>query len=217
MQASRNRSAGAKKLPGSARKQPRALETRRLLLDAARQVFADKGFENTRLEDIADAAGKSRGAFYANFRDKEDVFFAIFEDDFERDRELISRRVAERSGTHDRITTLARVLNEIVNDVPRMRLAIDFKQYAVRHPSKQKRFAALQDEMCDRCAEADLENVLPQFGHDGRHKRAQSAQIRAIIDGVALNRMFDCESLSEADSLKLIEAVLRVVFAKPEE
>jgi AcrR family transcriptional regulator len=37
------------------------------------------GFEAARLEDIAARAGRSRGAFYANYRDKEELFFALRE------------------------------------------------------------------------------------------------------------------------------------------
>ncbi len=66
--------------------QSRSLDTRQDLLDAARQIFARDGFDLARVEDVARVAGKSRGAFYAHFRDKEDVFLAIFEDELTRDR-----------------------------------------------------------------------------------------------------------------------------------
>src|ERR1700679_1353865 len=86
------------------KKQDRAIVTRKDLTDAARQVFARGGFELTRVEDIAAAAGKTRGAFYANFKDKEDVFFAIFEEDLSRDREQVSLHLNEASSPEDRIT-----------------------------------------------------------------------------------------------------------------
>ncbi len=61
--------------------QERAQRTRKKLLEAARITFSRDGFELTRLDDIAKLAGKSRGAFYAHFENKEDIFFAVFEDD----------------------------------------------------------------------------------------------------------------------------------------
>ncbi len=61
--------------------QERAQRTRKKLLEAARITFSRDGFELTRLDDIAMLAGKSRGAFYAHFENKEDIFFAVFEDD----------------------------------------------------------------------------------------------------------------------------------------
>ncbi len=50
------------------------------MLDAAKRIFAQQGFEAARLEDIAAGAGYTRGAFYANFKSKEDIFFALFEE-----------------------------------------------------------------------------------------------------------------------------------------
>jgi AcrR family transcriptional regulator len=54
--------------------------TRRKLLEAALQVFSRDGFEAARIEDIAAESGYTRGAFYANFDTKEDLFFALLEE-----------------------------------------------------------------------------------------------------------------------------------------
>lgn len=53
--------------------------TRARLLGAAVDVFAEKGLHGTTVDDIAGAAGFTRGAFYSNFATKEDVFYALFE------------------------------------------------------------------------------------------------------------------------------------------
>ena len=52
----------------------RRQHTRDLLLDAAEEVFAKKGFEGASLEEIADAAGYTRGAIYKHFGGKEALF-----------------------------------------------------------------------------------------------------------------------------------------------
>lgn len=51
--------------------------TRESLLDAAEQVFMQRGVDNASLEEIARTAGVTRGAFYWHFRNKEDVFDAM--------------------------------------------------------------------------------------------------------------------------------------------
>ena len=56
-----------------------ALATRHHLLNAAESVFSDKGVSRTSLEDIAHAAGVSRGAVYWHFKNKADLFNAIME------------------------------------------------------------------------------------------------------------------------------------------
>lgn len=53
--------------------------TRNLLLDAAEQVFNEKGVAHTSLADIASAAGLTRGAIYWHFESKADLFHAMLE------------------------------------------------------------------------------------------------------------------------------------------
>jgi len=54
-----------------------AKETRSRILDAAERVFSDRGVSRTSLEDIAQAAGVTRGAIYWHFKDKQDLFSAM--------------------------------------------------------------------------------------------------------------------------------------------
>lgn len=53
--------------------------TRASLVDAARQLFAERGFAATSTEEILAAAGLSRGALYHHFRNKEHLFEAVYE------------------------------------------------------------------------------------------------------------------------------------------
>lgn len=54
--------------------------TRQALEDAARTLFAQRGFHGTTLADITAAAGKSTAVFYRYFTDKEDLLTALAED-----------------------------------------------------------------------------------------------------------------------------------------
>src|SRR3981081_3886546 len=63
----------------AAREQSRAL-TRRRLLDAGIAVFAERGFHGASIEEIADRAGFSSGAFYSNFESKEELFLALLDE-----------------------------------------------------------------------------------------------------------------------------------------
>jgi TetR/AcrR family transcriptional regulator, acrAB operon repressor len=56
-----------------------ALATRNRILDAAEQVFFDKGVSRTTLADIASQAGVTRGAIYWHFANKGDLFTAMFD------------------------------------------------------------------------------------------------------------------------------------------
>lgn len=54
--------------------------TRARLLEAAREVFAEKGIRRVTVDELVGAAGFTRGAFYSNFSSIEELFFAAFED-----------------------------------------------------------------------------------------------------------------------------------------
>jgi AcrR family transcriptional regulator len=52
-------------------------QTRNRVLDAARELFSEQGYEGATIRDIASAAGMSTGAVFANFTDKSDLFREI--------------------------------------------------------------------------------------------------------------------------------------------
>ena len=61
-----------------ATQEERRSATRSAILSAAKELFADRGYDATQVGDILDAAGISRGAMYHHFASKEDVFAAVF-------------------------------------------------------------------------------------------------------------------------------------------
>jgi AcrR family transcriptional regulator len=67
------------------------------ILDAARQVFAERGFRGTTIADIAEAAGIALGTIYLYFPSKEDVFAALNQ----RFQQVISDAGSQPSGVGD--------------------------------------------------------------------------------------------------------------------
>jgi AcrR family transcriptional regulator len=56
-------------------------KTREMLIDVARKLFATKGFENTTMNDIALVSQKGRRTLYTYFKNKEEVYFAVIENE----------------------------------------------------------------------------------------------------------------------------------------
>lgn len=68
---------------------PRALRTRALIVDTARDLFLRKGYGGVRIDDIVESAGISRGSFYTYFPSKKDVLLAVGAESYQRSREVV--------------------------------------------------------------------------------------------------------------------------------
>jgi AcrR family transcriptional regulator len=187
--------------PGRSQRQRRGIVTRSELLRSARFIFARDGFEHARIEDIALRARKTRGAFYDNFKDKDDVFLAIFEEDAVRDLSELGTRLLGLPTLRERIEALAHYLAELSQDLERTLLNVEFKLYAIRHPQKRKRIATLLRDMRMRTSIPEIPRLLPQLaGKTTSAMLTECAAISGIIDGLTLNHLFDPDGL-EKDAL----------------
>ncbi|WP_245535336.1 TetR/AcrR family transcriptional regulator [Segniliparus rotundus] len=80
----------AKKNPASRipipkrQRRPTRAEVRKRLLDAALIVFGELGYTAASLDIVAAAAGLTKGAVYSNFSSKDELYFAMIEDQLER-------------------------------------------------------------------------------------------------------------------------------------
>lgn len=200
----------AEQAAGGQGKQRRSIETRSQLVTAARKIFARDGFAQARLEDIATEAGKTRGAFYAHFQDKEDVFFAIFEEDTRRDKERLFKLLTAATTREDRVDVLARYLLGTLKDESRVLLNLEFKGYAIRHPDREQRLDALVSTASMICTELGVDRVVPELQTDDFEvKKIHSAEFGALIDGLAINRLFNPAALDEKRTLRILRAGIR--------
>src|ERR671933_449322 len=56
--------------------------TRTCLMEAAAKVFSRRGLQQASIDEVAETAGFTKGAFYANFRNKEELFLAMLDERF---------------------------------------------------------------------------------------------------------------------------------------
>lgn len=78
----------------------RQAQTRQELLDAAARVFIRRGFTGSSVEEISAEAGYTRGAFYSNFRSKNELFVELLHDRvYTRYTEMTQRGLRERPPT----------------------------------------------------------------------------------------------------------------------
>jgi AcrR family transcriptional regulator len=78
-------------------------ETRERLLRSAGKVFARRGFQAASLDEIAGDAGFTKGAVYANFESKEDLFLAMLDERFAERRAAMERTAATGDEPEDQL------------------------------------------------------------------------------------------------------------------
>lgn len=85
------------------RRQAAKVRTRQKVLDAARQLFAERGYEPATIRDIAKGAGMSTGAVFANFQDKAELFEAVLATDLVRLTDTMKTAAAAEGSTRARV------------------------------------------------------------------------------------------------------------------
>src|ERR1700736_3250105 len=81
-------------------------ETRELLLQAAETIFVRDGYEGAELGEIAALAGRTKGAIYAQFESKEDIFLALIEERANYHRSRMEKVLTESTTVDENIATL---------------------------------------------------------------------------------------------------------------
>ena len=204
--------------PHTSKQRARTEATRRKLLEAAERIFAREGFEAARLEDIAATAGYTRGAFYANFESKEDIFLALVE-------QWISGRMEEINSLlrqHDTPAKRVRALREHYAQLAKNRnlalLSLEFKLFAIRHPEAHARLRTRQQKL--RCCGGDiLQGVMKDLGRSLPLSCTGAATgLGALSNALLLEHLVDSKTLSDADTRHLLgmffDAVIQGKTAK---
>jgi AcrR family transcriptional regulator len=80
-----------------------AAERRVQLLDVALHVFGDKGFHDTSMNDIADAAGVTKPVLYQHFGSKRALFLEVLREVGGRLRDAVGKATASATGPHQQV------------------------------------------------------------------------------------------------------------------
>jgi AcrR family transcriptional regulator len=89
----------APRAPRRLSRKEKQAETRRQLLDAAERVFLRRGLQGSSVEEIAAEAGFTRGAFYSNFKSKDELFVELLQDRVYRQYAVMAEQAQEQPGT----------------------------------------------------------------------------------------------------------------------
>ena len=181
--------------PAGRIRRPGRAAVRRRLLDAALQVFAEQGFASASLDQVAEAAGLTKGAIYSNFAGKDDLFFAMMKDQVTKRIETVRTALGASSpgadgeqARHD----IGRLLTEAFTQQREWQLVfLDFWQRAVRDDDVRAQFVAHRRALRAAIAESVEQNLgrsplLGQFTVDD-----VITLVLALSNGLAIEQYAD--------------------------
>lgn len=191
--------------------------TRRRLLDAAADVFADKGFRAASLADVADRAGYTIGAVYSNFASKDELFQALMD---ERLRLTEEGLAAAFSGDAGDWAPKDPVEVQIERELDRMaaaedavpsgwwRLLYEFRVYAATAPAARAELSAA-DLRCREILARHIEHFAVDVGLVLPMSAMELAEVgMALIDGLRAAHAEGRSSLTSGEGLRRVVAAI---------
>ncbi|WP_028399874.1 TetR/AcrR family transcriptional regulator [Ectobacillus panaciterrae] len=138
----------------------RKKETRQLLLESAIETFAQLGFHGASVDKIAEYAGFSKGAFYAHFKSKEELFLAILEQQMHLHIENINQVIEQQHS----LSHFIKIMDEYFLSIKKKSktlsmLNMEFFLYAMREESVRDKWSHMITESVEQISKA-LEKVM---------------------------------------------------------
>jgi AcrR family transcriptional regulator len=163
--------------------------TREELIAAAEDLFVARGFHATSVDEIALAAGYTKGAVYSNFESKEDLFFAVYERRVDRvvaDYERIIREVGPLAGSERMVSEAAQRRGR---DDGWLAVFFEFWAHVVRRPELRERFAKIHARVLEPLIGA-TERMVEERGIELPVDASQyTVAVYAMTIGLSLERL----------------------------
>ena len=138
------------------------LRTRSALLEAAARLFGRRGLEGASIDEIVQAAGYTKGAFYANFKSKEELFLVMLDERFSYELERLDRALAGSAEPHAEARAAAADFIHLAGDQQWPSLYFQFVAHAARNDQFRRELASRHRAMRERLAE-----IFGRWGETG--------------------------------------------------
>ena len=174
----------------------RRAQTRQRLLDAAREVFAREGFGRSTVEQVCEAAGFTRGAFYSNFTSLDELFLEMWA---QESASMLSRlqdvAADDAPAVKDVRSAVKRVLDALPVDVDWFQITAEFTAHAVRTPGLAA-VMAQREEAIQQALFPVIDRLLGQIGRKVTNRAALGRSLVAAYDGTLTQLAVEPESRS---------------------
>jgi AcrR family transcriptional regulator len=180
--------------PAQPTREERQAATRAALLRAASRSICELGMDGASIDYIAAQAGFTKGAFYANFASKEELFLVMLEEKFTAELERLEAALASSGEPAEGARRAsAEFLAYVDRDPEWPRLYQEFAAHAARNEDFRREFAERQRMLRARMAHV-FERWASTFGIQPVLPHADVAAMTFFMaDGFLLNRIIDPE------------------------
>jgi AcrR family transcriptional regulator len=128
-------------------------QTRKSLLQAAAQLFCKRGLEGASVDEVAQAAGFTKGAFYANFKSKEELFLVMLDERFSQELERLDHALAGTDEPREEARAAAADFIHSAGDDEWPSLYFQFVAHAARNEEFRQELATRHQAMRERLGE----------------------------------------------------------------
>jgi AcrR family transcriptional regulator len=182
--------------------------TRQSLLRAAAKLFCKRGLDGASIDEVAQAAGYTKGAFYANFKSKEELFLVMLDERFAEELDRLDRALSGTQAPEDEARAAAVDFVHAATDQDWPKLYFQFVAHAARNEDFRQELATRH-----RAMRARLSEILERWKRGtGKQPPIPIDQITAMMsfmaDGFLVDRIVEPE-LSEDLYATMVGVFLR--------
>jgi AcrR family transcriptional regulator len=186
-------------MPHLTRKEKQA-KTRSALLKSAAKLICRKGITEASVDDVATDAGYTKGAFYANFKNKEELFLVMLDQKYAAELERLEASLPPEGAPAEAAEEVRASAEDFARfawaDAEWPKLYFEFTTYAARNPEFREELATRNRAMRDRIAEiirhwAEQLPADPPFPYED-----VAMMLHWMVDGFLIGRLTE-PSLNE--------------------
>lgn len=187
--------------PSPRKLQARKAVTRDLLLQAAERVFAHVGYEKAQVEQIAAAAGFSKGGLYAHFRSKEELFLALYQAKTASYQAKLRDALNNASTREAKVSAFRSFYIDLSRDTEWALIILEVKLFSRRHPEVRERLRQIDEHDTD-----SIEGALSRLF--GKSSRAAGEALGGVFTALVLEADLEPDVLTE----RKMRAMLGTIF-----
>ena len=188
----------------------RKAQTRTELIAAARNVFMGRGFHGASLDDIAEAAGYTKGAVYSNFAGKDDLYLALLEAHYDRRVAAYVELLLDQATFEDAIRAVGRFMAESDGRDPDwLPTLAEFVAHAARDEPLRRRYVRVRERFLEAIADV-IETLCDRHGLALRVPPLEAARASSVLArGYSAERRLDPDAASSDVFIELHAGFMR--------